>query len=100
MKKKDACENERLGIRERLCRSLDIHSDVLPMQTHVEICGNSYVGIKGAGKVSLYTDTEIRLVSRHGEICIKGERLCCTAYRRGDAMVDGKIISVSIEETR
>jgi sporulation protein YqfC len=88
------------GLRERFCHSLDIHPDVLPAETLIELRGKSSVSIKGAGRVSVYTDTEIRLLSKNGDICVRGSNLLCSAYRRGAVTVDGKIESVSFEEVR
>ncbi len=100
MKSKGKDGNKKADIKERLCHSLDIQPDVFPYGTLIELRGRNAVCVRGAGSVSLYTDTEIRFVSREGEICVRGERLFCSAYRRGVATVDGKILSVSFEEVK
>ncbi len=100
MKNKRTDQKSGADIKERLCRYFDIQPDVFPNETLVEICGRNRVSIKGAGRVRVYTDKEIRLLCRHGELCVLGERLSCSAYRRGAAVIDGKIISVSFEEVK
>jgi len=100
MKNKGKEVNEKQTVKERLCRSLDIQPDIFPYGTLIELRGKESVCVRGAGSVSFYTDTEIRFVIRDGEICVRGERLFCSAYRRGVATVDGKILSVSFEEVQ
>lgn len=95
-------QNKRNGrsLTERICHSFDIHPDVLPAETLIELRGKNSVSIKGAGRVSVYTDTEVRLLSKNGDICVRGKRLFCSAYRRGAVTIDGKIESVGFEEVK
>ena len=91
---------EKAPLRERLCHALDIPPDVFPHQTHIDVRGRNCVTVKGCGRVTVYTDSEIRFAIADGEVCIRGERLCCCAYRKGEAVVDGCVRSVSFEEER
>lgn len=91
-------KKEKASIKERLCHSLDIQPDIFPRQTFIELRGRNSVTVRGCGRVKVYTDTEIKLSSAEGLVCIKGRRLCCTAYHKGAAVIDGFICSVSFEE--
>ena len=93
MKRKDKAD-----LKERLCHSLDIQPDIFPRQTFVELRGRNSLTVKGCGRVSKYTETEIRLYCCEGELCITGQRLCCTAYHKGAAVIDGYISSVRFED--
>ena len=100
MKNKSGERKKSVSFKERLSRGLDIPPDVFPYGTLIELRDKYLVCIRGAGSVSLYTDTEIRFCCKDGEICIRGERLVCSAYRRGVSSVEGKIGSVSFEEVK
>jgi hypothetical protein len=100
MKKPDRDDKKRADIKERLCHSLDIQPDIFPFGTLIELRGRNLVTVRGAGAVSVYTDTQIRLACKDADICILGERLCCTSYRKGTAVIDGRILSVSFEEVQ
>ncbi len=91
---------DRVGIRERLCHSLDIQPDVFPGECFIELRGRNSVTVKGGGRVLTYTDSTVRFALRHGALRIDGKRLCCSSYHRGAAVVDGLISSVIFEEER
>ncbi|MBQ9112212.1 MAG: YabP/YqfC family sporulation protein [Clostridia bacterium] len=90
--------SEKASLRERLCHTLDIQPDIFPGGTLVEIRGRNSVTVKGGGRITVYTDSEVRLLTRNGSVCIRGSRLCCSAYCKGATSVDGCICSVSFEE--
>ncbi len=96
MKQKNRAE-ERAGFKERLCHTLDIQPDIFPRGTFVEIRGRNSVTVKGGGRITLYTEEEIRLVLGEGELCVRGKRLCCSAYCRGATVIDGYVSSVDFE---
>ena len=91
MKKK---RQESLG--ERICNALDLSPQILPRRSLIEIHGRNLVKIQNAGKILLYTDTEIRisLRSRDGSVRICGSGLCCSSYNVGAIGIHGKIASV------
>ncbi len=89
---------EKACFRERMCRSLDIQPDVFAGGTLIELRDRNSVTLRGCGRVTVYTDTEIRFCARECEVCIRGQRLCCSSYCKGTAVVDGCIYSVSFEE--
>ena len=88
---------DKADFKERLCHSLDIQPDIFPRQTFVELRGRNSLTVKGCGRVSKYTETEIRLLCADGELCVKGRRLCCTAYHKGAAVIDGYVCGVWFE---
>ena len=96
MKKRD--RKDRASVRERLCHALDVQPDVFPFESFVEIRGRNCVAVRGSGRVLTYTDKLIRLTLAKGVLRIEGERLCCSAYHYGAAVVDGRIICVCFEE--
>lgn len=91
---------DKAKLREKLCHTLDIQPDIFPGGTLVEIRGRNSVTVKGGGRITLYTEEEIRLMSKGGEICVRGKRLCCSAYCRGATVIDGFINSVDFEGGR
>ena len=97
---KDTKDTEKISFRERMCHSLDIQPDVFLGGTLIELRGRNSVTLKGCGKVTVYTDTEIRFSAYEGEVKISGRRLCCSSYCKGAAVVDGCIECVSLEETK
>ncbi len=96
MNKRRKCE--RVDLRERLCHTLDISPDIFPGGTLIEMRGRNSVTLRGFGRVTHYSDSEISLACRDGELCIYGKRLCCSCYRRGCATVDGRIECVKWKE--
>ena len=90
--------DNKAGIKERLCHTLDIQPDIFPGGTLVEIRGRNSLTVKGGGRITAYTQSEIRLRLKDGELSVKGRRLCCSAYHRGAVVIDGLVDSVSFEE--
>lgn len=84
---------------EKMCNYLDIQPDVLPHGTLVELRGRTSVTLRGCGRVTEYGDGLICFAVRDGEICVCGERLSCTSYRIGSAVVEGFINSVHFRES-
>lgn len=89
------------SISERICRALDMPPEILPRSTSVEIHGRSLVKIQGAGAILLYSPEEIRVAADRsgGYISVKGYALCCSSYNMGAVGVEGRICSVSFEES-
>lgn len=81
---------------ERFCRLLDISPETMPHGHAVEILGRSLVKIRGARRILLYTDGEIRvsLPQRNEYISICGASLSCSSYNRGTLGIEGRIDSV------
>ena len=61
--------SEKKRIRERLCHALDIPPDIFLGGTLVEMRDRNFITVKGGGGITLYTDTQIRILVRGGELC-------------------------------
>ena len=92
------CEGEKIPLRERICRGLDLPSDLLPGTGLVELRGRGGVTVQGGGKILTYTPDLIRIQMKESCLSIVGKRLVCTSYFLGSVTVDGWISSVSFEE--
>ena len=90
--------NENEGLRERLCRRLDLPPDLLSSDGLVELRGRGSVTVRGGGKILLYTPEKIRIAMPRCILSIVGERLVCTSYFQGAVRVDGRIGGVFFEE--
>lgn len=94
MKNKD-----RFPVSERICRALDLPTDILPHRTYVEIRGRSEVKICGGGAILLYSPEEIRIAAEGGcYISVRGYALGCCSYNMGAVGIEGRILSVSFCE--
>lgn len=97
-KEKNAAEQDKVGLKEKICRAFDIYPDVFPGTCTVEVRGRNLVVVRECGKILLYTPDRIMIRVSRGKLRIDGKRLECTAYHRGSVMIDGYINSVSFEE--
>ena len=91
--------NDKNTLSERICRALDLPTDLLPNRTYVEIRGRNAVKICGGGAILMYSPCEIRVASKgdSGWISVKGVALCCNSYNAGAVGIEGRILSVSFE---
>ena len=89
---------KRPRLSERLYRALDIQPDALPSSTLIELRGRNLLTVRGGGKITSYTQSEIRIAVKGGELKIVGERLFCAAYHRGAAVIDGEIRGLEFTE--
>lgn len=86
---------------ERICRALDLPTDILPHRVSIELSGQSYAKICGAGAILLYSPTEIRIAiprQSHRYIALRGHGLGCASYNVGAIGIEGRISSLSFEE--
>lgn len=84
---------------ERICKALELPSDILANKSSVEIHGRTLVKIHGAGAILLYSDTEMRIALRDGgAISVRGRSLGCNSYNMGAVGIEGRISSVSFLE--
>ena len=91
-------EQSKRGLKERICKALDIYPDVFPGTCTVEVRGRNLVVVRECGKILLYTPDRIKIKVSKGRLQVDGKRLECTAYHKGSVMIDGYINSVSFEE--
>ena len=89
-------KNKNASLGERICNALDLAPGVLPSASLVEIHGRSLVKIQNAGKILLYTDSEIKisLRSKADSVRVQGTDLRCSSYNKGAVGIYGKINSV------
>lgn len=97
MRSKDE-KKERAGVRERVCKALDIVPDTLPGSGTVEIRGRHSVSISEGGKILAYTPERVSVAAFGGQVSVLGKRLVCTSYCRGSVRIDGYVCSVVFEE--
>ena len=83
---------------EAMGSHLEIDADMICGGSIVEIRGQSRVEVGGVKKIGSYSTECVVLVMSKGTISVCGERLECIFYRRGEAAVEGKILSVSFSE--
>ena len=60
-KKKKLRSEEERGLRERLCRALDLAPDCFSGECLVELRGRYAATVRGGGRILLYTPEEIRI---------------------------------------
>ena len=96
--KKQETRPERIGFREKLCKSLDIPPDLFPGQSFLELRGRGSMTLKGCGKILLYTPEKIRVGLKQGSLTVCGKRLVCISYHAGAVGIDGEIDGISFEE--
>ena len=90
-------ETERVGMRERLCRSLDLAPDLLPGGSVIEVRDRHLLTLHGGGKILRYTPEEVCVAVRKGYLSVKGRRLFCNSYHIGAVCIEGEIDSLSFE---
>ena len=98
LKKQPSGKRERASLKEKICRSLDLYPDALGNDAVIEIRGRNRVNVQGKLRMISYSLTEIRLLTKNGELDIIGSRLFCSSYSKGNLIIDGKISSVSFKE--
>ena len=90
--------NNKKGIAERLCKSLDISPDILLNSYKVEVFGRNAISISGCKKILLYAPCEIRLALKDSMLCIVGRDLVCVAYSPTDVTIEGRIDNLCYKE--
>lgn len=89
------------SLGERICKALELPSDILIHKSSVEIHGRTLVKIHGGGAILLYSPTEMRIAlrDRGTAISVKGKELTCNSYNMGSVGIEGRILSVSFLES-
>lgn len=92
-------DKDSLGVGERICRALELPSDILARKSSIEIHGRSLVKICGSGAILLYSPAEMRIALRDGgAISVRGCSLTCNSYHAGAVGIEGCIESVCFVE--
>ena len=88
----------RESLRSRVYRRLDIQPDILPGGSLIELRGRECVTVRGAGRILMYTPSEIRVEHAFGVVSVLGEELICTSYYLGAVGIEGRIKTVGFLE--
>ena len=96
-KNEKSIKDEKIYLRERVNRALDIPPDVFGGESLIELRGRNSVSIGGGGRILLYTPEEIRIELKRGCVSIVGKRLGCTSYHAGSVGIDGYICEIRFE---
>ena len=96
-KKQGQRQDGKRPISEVIGKRFEIDADKIRGGSRVEICGRGRVELGGLKKIDSYSDTCVRVLADEGILSVRGERLECVFYRRGEVAVEGRIDSVSYE---
>ncbi len=85
---------EHKSLVEKLTSAADLNAEPIPGMPLVEIAGVNRVYVENHRGVALYTDTEIRVKVKYGQVhfCGNGLKLSCIAKEY--LMISGKINAV------
>ena len=97
-KQKSKAPKEKIGLRERICKSLDLQPDILERDNLIEIRGRNKITVRGKCRILSYSPDSVRLKTQDGELNIIGKRLFCSSYSRGSIEIDGLISDLSFKE--
>lgn len=75
----------------------DLHGEILPGQSIVEIAGDSRVLIELHQGVKEYSREQIRVCLHWGSVCIRGCNLELTCMTRHQLVITGKIDGVFLQ---
>lgn len=98
MSKQKNGKSEKISLRERLCKSLDIQPDISERDNLIEIRGQHKITVRGTCRIISYSPDEVRLRTQRGELDIRGKRLFCSAYSTGSIEIEGLINDLSFKE--
>jgi len=92
---KDGCDKnkKRNSFIEHIESKLDIPGDIIN-GIHIDIRGRNNITIRGCKKILLYTENELRIKLDGEVVCVRGEKLYCTAYHSCAIEIDGYIYDV------
>ena len=97
-KQKNKPQKEKIDLRERICKALDLQPDISEHDTLVQIRGRNKTTVHGARRIISYSPTEVRLDTKRGELQISGKRLFCSSYSRGFVEIEGLINNIVFGE--
>ena len=91
---------EREQIRERLASAASMPRDVVLGASIITITGVSEVCVENYRGIIEYTDTLIRVQTKHGQVRLCGKRLQIDYYTNDEMKITGRVISVEFGEGR
>lgn len=91
-------QKDAAGLRERVCRALDLPPDCLPGESLVEIRGRTALTVHGCGRIVTYTPNKICIALKREVLTVEGSHLTCLSYYVNAIGVEGRIEAVRWEE--
>ena len=87
---------EKRPLRDRIALAVGIPADAVGLSDGfmAEMRGRSGVTVRGCRRILAYAPTEIRLLTRDGEVTVSGDGLACYAYLRGAIGIEGRVDGV------
>ncbi|MFR8547723.1 MAG: YabP/YqfC family sporulation protein [Lachnospiraceae bacterium] len=74
-----------------LVRAMQLPEDVSKGTILVSMQGRERLAVENFKGISSYTDTQIRLITRQGKICVTGRHLKIESYSRDEIEISGII---------
>ena len=87
-------------IREKLASAASMPKDVVLGASVVTMLGRNEVSIENYRGIIEYTDTLIRVQTKHGQVRLCGKRLQIEYYTNDEMKITGRVISVEFGEGR
>ena len=81
-----AWESKRMAVS-----ALGLPRDVILGDALISLVGNCQVNIENYRGLLFYTDTQVKIRARNGQIVIRGEALCIERYTAEEMMLTGRI---------
>lgn len=91
---------ERDQIRERFASAASMPKDVVLGASVITLLGRNEVCIENYRGIIEYTDTLIRVQTKHGQVRLCGKRLQIEYYTNDEMKITGRVISVEFGEGR
>lgn len=99
-KNRSCGEQSSPGLGQRVCRALDITSDILPGGSYIEIRGRSSLLIRGCKKILKYSTDEIVIATRKEIFSVRGASLTCISYLAGAIGIEGRVDVLEFRSAR
>ena len=82
-------------IKQLLANSMDLPQDVMMDLPRITMIGQLHIYIENHRGLLVFSDTEVRLMLKHGQLMIRGEGLVIKMILPEEIMLEGKIIHTS-----
>lgn len=91
----DKNRQKKESMTARICKSLDISSDILPYGSLCQLKGRSELLLTGCNKILIYTPEEIKIALHRDVMSVSGKKLLCISYHKGEIGISGEINCLS-----
>ncbi len=85
-----------MGLTHKAEQLLELPTGALSGEARIEISGKEQVIVAGHCEIREYEEDLVRLTTRSGEVCIRGDRLTLDDLHSGGISVSGRILSVEL----